>query len=105
MLNKLTVIDSDAIHHRRQTCIGGSNFTAVVPMVKVVTTVFSTKLLPFHWRSSSLMLDSNALLESSEVVLALITSVSWNLKSIEFIIRVLSWLVLIVGDTRVVVKV
>ena len=105
MLNKLTVIESDGVHSRRQTCIGGSNFAAVVPMVKVVTTVFSTELLPFHWGSDSLMLDSDALLEGGEVILALITSVSWHLKSIELIIRVLSWLVFVVGDTRVVVKV
>ena len=99
-----SIIISDCVHARRETIVGSVNFSAMVPVVKVVATVLPTGLFPLHQARVSLVLHHNALFECGIVVFAVVASVHGDLHRIELVLRVLLWLEFVVGDSYVVVE-
>ena len=94
---------SQRVHASRKTSIGRLNFSAMVPVVKVVAAVLSTRFLPFHDASVGLVLHHDALLERGIEVFAVVAAVHGDLHRIELVLCVLLWLKLVIGDSYVVV--
>lgn len=81
--------NSDGIHCSGQTKVGRFNFSAVVPVIEIVTTVVTTLLLPSESRGFSLMLHHNALLELSVEVFAAIALIHSDEHRVKFVLSVL----------------
>ena len=104
LLHHSKFIFSDSVHASAETQVGTLQFTAMVPVIKVVAAMLTAGLLPCKWTSVSLMVDQNALLESGIEVLARITAVHRDLHSIKFIRCVLTRLKFVIWDADVVVE-
>ena len=72
---------SNTVNCTGHTQLMSSLFSAVVPVIEVVTTVFLISFFPFQ-ESLSLMLNHNALFEFSIVIFTRVSSIKWDLKGI-----------------------
>ena len=72
-------------------------------MVEIIAAVVTTRRLPRE-DGFGLVLNHNAFFELGIVVFAAVASVHGNEHGIELVLRVLTWLVFVVGLARRVVK-
>ena len=72
---------SNTVNCTGHTQLMSSLFSAVVPVIKVVSTIVLISSLPFH-ESLGLMLNHNAFLEFSIVIFTSVSSIKWDLKGI-----------------------
>jgi len=94
---------SDSVHAGGKSKLGVLFLTALIPVVKVVSTVFSAGRLPLE-NAFGLVLDDNALLELGVVILAGVTVGGRDKKGVKFVSGVLPRHKFVGGNANVVVK-
>lgn len=81
---------SNGVNSSRQTKVSSLHFSALIPVVKIVTTVLATLRFPREETGFSLMLNHDALLELSVEVFASIALVHSNEHGVELVLCVFS---------------
>ena len=88
-------MDSDTVNCTRHSELVAFLFSAIVPMIEIVSAVLLISSFPFQ-KAFCLMLHHNAFLELGVVIFATISSVQRDLESIQFLLAMGLWLVDIV---------
>ena len=82
----------NCVRHTKNMCFA---FSAVVPVIKIVSTVSLIYIFPSH-KIMSLVLDHNTFFEISIIIFACISSILWNFQSIKFFFQMCFWGVFII---------